>query len=463
MGYSIITILFLGSFVNCEIYKESLFTDKAILIDDINSISRQSWIRTDLTWSIMNYTKQLKEEDIYNSIYKAFEEWESISVFTFHFKENDNQSDILFYFVNFEHSLHDKDKKFSSEGVLAHATFPEIDSNGKMTSFSGDIHFNNDINDWSLSSKSGSSIFHVVLHEIGHSLGLSHVLDKESVMYPVLIYRPDNFTLRDDTIDYISINMKYPKVLREDKEDSTTTFPTTLTPKTCINNFNSGEYEGFECKEVIDWCVDNLYFSNIYSLDDKLYVYKKNLFWIVSMNDNKGFEFSSQAFSHEIYFHEPALEDNLISVVKIKKHNVLALFYKNKGTIKNLKNCLHSNNLELNKLNKKLDVNINGLYYNSTEDSMFMFSKYKPLSYIKVSRFSEGENMYEEKPIELFHLDKYDYDKVFEFNNKVFFMRDEINPKFDYFDWGLKVLVKNISFRNYFLRDECDLLPIKKN
>ena len=73
-------------------------------------------------------------------------------------------------------------------GVLAHAY-----SIGSSASINGDIHIDNQEN-WT----TGFDLATVLLHEIGHSLGLGHSNATESVLRP--FYEGPNFALSDDDI-----------------------------------------------------------------------------------------------------------------------------------------------------------------------------------------------------------------------------------------------------------------------
>lgn len=70
-----------------------------------------------------------------------------------------------------------------SEGVLAHAFFPNASE-----PIAGDIHLNADGFRWKVGGVSTSviNVFDVVLHEIGHSLGLAHSSNPNAVMYAYL-------------------------------------------------------------------------------------------------------------------------------------------------------------------------------------------------------------------------------------------------------------------------------------
>jgi len=86
-------------------------------------------------------------------------------------------------------------KSLVSGNTLAHGYYPQnlLDSLGSKGSFAGDLHFDVDDN-WRIDSDpiSGSvstspiSILYVAAHEIGHSLGIRHDSDADSLMAPVV-------------------------------------------------------------------------------------------------------------------------------------------------------------------------------------------------------------------------------------------------------------------------------------
>ena len=107
--------------------------------------------------------------------------------------------------------------------TLAHAFFPE----------NGHIHIN-DYYNWSLSFYPEPNIiilFYVILHEIGHCLGLNHINNRESIMYPGYITKGyDAFNFVFDSIDKELIKTMYSEN-QNTSATSTVSYPIT-TPVT---------------------------------------------------------------------------------------------------------------------------------------------------------------------------------------------------------------------------------------
>ncbi len=97
-------------------------------------------------------------------------------------------------FGNIRFGAHVIDGKLS---VLAHAYYPRTDGQ----TMAGDVHFDNS-ETWRVNSLDGNfntfDIFYVAMHEIGHSIGLAHSTNPNSVMAPY--YSESKNSLQSDDI-----------------------------------------------------------------------------------------------------------------------------------------------------------------------------------------------------------------------------------------------------------------------
>ena len=98
-------------------------------------------------------------------------------------------------FGQYEHG--DGDPFDGPGGTLAHAYFPQ---------FGGDIHVD-DTEFWSIDSYKGTNLLQTMVHELGHSLGLSHSDVREAVMAP--FYRGWDPFLKLDQDDRRAIQALY--------------------------------------------------------------------------------------------------------------------------------------------------------------------------------------------------------------------------------------------------------------
>ncbi len=82
-------------------------------------------------------------------------------------------------------------------GIVAHSFYPEPIAEEPLA---GDLHLDSDEN-WTITPGLGLHAFSVVLHEIGHCLGLNHSEDPNAVMYPQIRFADAFTTLDDDDIE----------------------------------------------------------------------------------------------------------------------------------------------------------------------------------------------------------------------------------------------------------------------
>lgn len=141
----------------------------------------------DLTYRITVYPRKLKKSLVDREIARAFKVWSDITPLNFIYKK-EGKVHIDIRFVVSEHG--DGDPFDGPGNTLAHAYFPQ---------YGGDAHFD-DEEYWTVDSYSGTNLFQVAAHELGHSLGLGHSSVRESLMAPFYQRYKPNFVLHKDDV-----------------------------------------------------------------------------------------------------------------------------------------------------------------------------------------------------------------------------------------------------------------------
>ncbi|XP_053415929.1 matrix metalloproteinase-26 [Nycticebus coucang] len=159
-----------------------------------SSISSETskWNKYILTYRIINYPHAMKPSTVSDIMYNALSMWSTVTPLIFQHVQSED-ADIKISFLNWDHG---DDLPFDGQGgVLAHAFLPNSGNPGV-------IHFDKDEH-WSPSNR-GYNLFLVATHEIGHSLGLYHSKNQNSIMYPKYRYHnPRTLHLSADDIQRI--------------------------------------------------------------------------------------------------------------------------------------------------------------------------------------------------------------------------------------------------------------------
>nr|XP_057943362.1 collagenase 3-like [Doryrhamphus excisus] len=151
------------------------------------------WDKNSLTYRIENYTPDMSQSEVEDSIKKALDVWAKVTPLRFT-RIYSGTADIM---ISFGRQSHGDFYPFDGpDGTLAHAFAP-------APGIGGDAHFDDD-ETFTFRSNSGYVLFLVAAHEFGHSLGLSHSQDPGALMYPIYSYtNPNSFRLPRDDINGI--------------------------------------------------------------------------------------------------------------------------------------------------------------------------------------------------------------------------------------------------------------------
>ncbi|XP_019614130.1 PREDICTED: matrix metalloproteinase-17-like [Branchiostoma belcheri] len=246
--------------------------------------SHVRWGRTDLTYKISYYTADLTREEVDIAIADAFRLWESVSALRF--TRVFGHADIDVSFVYGDHfgdeRPFDGPSTPSGGGSLAHAFPPDSGSD-----FAGDVHFD-DSEDWTMDKREGINLYQMAVHEIGHSLGLSHSHQHTSVMYPYYLGLRRHFRLHKDDIRDIQRLYGPPRAETVDnvvRSGSTSGHRSAYTPLSCqcpllgvpdLPRDSPGIHETPGMPQI---CTAATHIDTIARMGTETWVFKNRYFW----------------------------------------------------------------------------------------------------------------------------------------------------------------------------------------
>ena len=149
-------------------------TNESSAFAEYQAISK--WATTDINYYFINGTDKLPGDTEKDVIRQAFGLWAAQTPLTFAETTNENAANILIEWAVGDHG--DGDPFDGPGDVLAHASFPNPYDDRQVF-----LHFDDDER-WVNSDAQDVDLLTVAAHEIGHTLGLAHSSDPNSLMYP---------------------------------------------------------------------------------------------------------------------------------------------------------------------------------------------------------------------------------------------------------------------------------------
>ncbi|XP_038055508.1 matrix metalloproteinase-18-like [Patiria miniata] len=137
------------------------------------------WGKQEITFRILNYPSTMPSSEAREALIRAFLVWSDVTPLTFR-ETGRTVPEYADFYIKFGTRSHGDAYPFDGRGgVLAHAFLPGTNSGD----IEGDVHFD-DEELFTYASYSGTNLFQVAAHEIGHSLGLTHSNDPTALMAP---------------------------------------------------------------------------------------------------------------------------------------------------------------------------------------------------------------------------------------------------------------------------------------
>ncbi|XP_068912766.1 matrix metalloproteinase-24-like [Tenebrio molitor] len=229
-------------------------------------IHYQKWNYTNLKWYFSLATNEMKE-----LAQKAFDQWESVSNLKFEY--NSIKPDILISFSNtlFQHNHNSRCQK----GICS-------------SSFDGKgIHFDKSEN-WYFGESSNTpddqtNFYTVLLHEIGHTLGIEHSANNNSIMYAY--YKGDIDKLTQDDMWAIQYLYGRPKRLKYELIPTTTVKPTVSKVWQSVPEVEVKDTVGSTHEPMVNLCDFNKEIDTFLIANHHMYIFFKKYVWLVNLKD----------------------------------------------------------------------------------------------------------------------------------------------------------------------------------
>uniref|UniRef100_F1L4T5 Matrix metalloproteinase-19 n=1 Tax=Ascaris suum TaxID=6253 RepID=F1L4T5_ASCSU len=180
------------------------------------------WNKSIISWNISTFPSNLPKSRTREAFEKMFEVWRSHTVFDFVEVGDKNNADIS---ITFD-SASSRWPRDPTHTAIAHATGPVLSrislNNDTIWSYNGD------------NNENSTEIVPVILHAIGHVLGLDHSNSPDSIMYPIFEHRKPLITDRStgvpklNDIDIVAIRQLYG--LSATTTSATSSIATTVEP-----------------------------------------------------------------------------------------------------------------------------------------------------------------------------------------------------------------------------------------
>ncbi|RWS24058.1 matrix metalloproteinase-25-like protein, partial [Leptotrombidium deliense] len=317
------------------------------------------------------------------------------------------KADIRLTFVKYDHRLGPGDRNFREE-VVGHAFPPPV----------GEVHMNIDLN-YANDTHRGIDLFTVIVHEIGHALGLSHNGNPNSIMYPVYVstvpvigYEFTNeemFTIRKLYGQHTKIEPKAEVVEKSIKEEQSESRPA----KKRGSSEESDRETKCSCQtneytENFDICNDN--FDFISSVDNQLMIFRNEMVYTWKSPILK-----LLAKVHSLFHYVP-IRDTVKAVIKI---NEFIITFQDQWMTLSKNNIQTTRRVPLYKY--QLPKVAGAVYINST---LFIFGHTK---YVKLPHFDPEfpvDRRSPAKPISIWKSDLVYIDYVFGWKDKIYFAND---------------------------------------